>query len=269
MKIQTVITCYDYPSARVFDETNVDLIFLGDSVGTNVLGYQSELEVTMGDMLHHFKAVRRGVKNKALMVDLPYNTYATAEDAVANARQFSDRGADIVKLEGGAEIAPQVRALAEHGISVMGHIGFQPQMAKTEKRGVVGSNVDDALSLYDDACALKEAGAQYLNLECIPEMVAKEITERVGLPTIGIGSGKHCSGQVLVSTDLLGWYDMPYRFIKRYSRFADEATRAVNAWVQDVRDLSFPARNHGFRIPKDDLLAFRKAVANKSLSRTP
>ena len=267
--IQTIITCYDYPTARVFDETDVDVIFVGDSVGTNMLGYQSELEVTMSDMLHHFKAVRRGVKNKILMVDLPYNTYATKEDALKNTRVFSDRGANIVKLEGGREIAPQVETLTNEGIQVMGHIGFQPQLANKERRSVVGSRVDEAVALYQDACALRDAGARYLLFECIPEMVAKEITEIVGLPTIGIGSGKYCTGQVLVSTDLLGWYDMPYRFIKRYARFAEEAESAVNEWVREVRELEFPQRNHGFRIPKDELMAFREAIASKSPNSKP
>ncbi len=263
VKIRTVITCYDYPSARAFDESYVDMIFVGDSVGTNVLGYQSEIEVTMGDMLHHFKAVRRGVKNKPVMVDMPYGSYASIDLALENAALFWDRGADIIKIEGGESLAPTVSALTAGGVAIMGHIGFQPQLMSRTGHSVVGATADVALQLYRDAQALRDAGAKWLLLECVPEMVAKDITEAIGIPTIGIGSGKYCTGQVLVSTDLLGWYDLPLRFVKRYDRFAENARKAINRWVQEVVREEYPARNHGFRIRSEELAAFRKAIADK------
>jgi 3-methyl-2-oxobutanoate hydroxymethyltransferase len=256
----TMITCYDYPSARVFDQSEVDIIFVGDSVGTNVLGYRSELEVTMADMIHHLKAVRRGVTRKTLMVDLPYATYRSKNEALENAKALIGKGADIVKLEGGAETAPIVEALVGGGINVCGHLGFQPQVMKSDKRAVFGSLAGEAEKIYRDAQALEAAGVRYVVLECVPEMVAKIVTEAISVPTIGIGSGKYCSGQVLVSTDLLGWYDMPYRFVKRYENFAQRAVEAVNRFVTEVQSRKYPQRNHGFRIRADELSEFKKSI---------
>lgn len=256
----TILTCYDFPTARALDNSDVDIIFVGDSVGTNMLGYRSEMEVTLEDMIHHLKAVRKGVTSKTLMVDLPYKTYRTKTEAVRNATLMRSKGTDILKLEGGKEIAPIVRAVVEKKIPVMGHLGFQPQIAQTSKRSVVGALSDDAVRLYRDAVALEKAGVCAIVLECVPEMVAKEITERLSVPTIGIGSGRFTDGQVLVYADVVGWFNLPYRFIKRYDSFFERTINAANRFAADVQTAEYPQRNHGFRIQRQQLNAFKSAI---------
>ncbi len=256
----TMLTCYDYPTARAFENSDLDIVFVGDSVGTNMLGYRSELEVTLDDMVHHLKAVRKGVTTKILVVDLPYATYDTEADALKNARLMRSKGADIIKMEGGADIAPIVKAVVDAGIAVMGHIGFQPQIARTARRSVVGAISDEAVRLHDDAVALQQAGACSVVLECVPEMVAKEISERLRIPTIGIGSGKYTDGQVLVYADVVGWFNLPYRFVKRYDSFFERTVNAANKFTHDVATERYPQRNHGFRIKREQLDAFVEAV---------
>ncbi|MBD3421952.1 MAG: 3-methyl-2-oxobutanoate hydroxymethyltransferase [Chitinivibrionales bacterium] len=256
----TILTCYDFPTARALDSSDLDIIFVGDSVGTNVLGYRSEMEVTLEDMIHHLKAVRKGVTSKTLMVDLPYNTYRSKGEAVKNARLLKNKGANIVKLEGGAEIAAIAQAIVAAKIPTMGHIGFQPQIAQTAKRTVVGASAEDAVSLYEDARALQQSGVCAVVLECVPEMVAKEITDRLSVPTIGIGSGKYTDGQVLVYCDVVGWYNLPYRFVKRYDSFFERTITAANRFVQEVDHDLYPQRNHGFRIKADQLKSFKNSI---------
>ncbi|MBD3241307.1 MAG: 3-methyl-2-oxobutanoate hydroxymethyltransferase [Chitinivibrionales bacterium] len=259
----TMLTCYDYPTARALDNSDIDIVFVGDSVGTNMLGYRSELEVTLDDMVHHLKAVRKGVTSKVLVVDLPYATYDTETDALKNARLLHNKGADIIKMEGGANISGIVKTVVDAGIPVMGHIGFQPQIARTAERSVVGALSDDAVRLHDDAIALQKAGACAVVLECVPEMVAKEISERLRIPTIGIGSGKFTDGQVLVYADVVGWYNLPYRFIKRYDSFFERTVAAANRFAQDVITENYPQRNHGFRIKREQLDAFLETVNSR------
>ena len=188
----TMLTCYDYPTARAYDDSDIDSYLIGDSVGTNVLGYRSVHEVTLSDIIHHLKAVRRGVNSrKVIVADLPYQTYRSGEEAIANARELTGRGADVIKVEGGAEIAPVLQAMVADGLVVMGHVGFQPQILQGGKHSVVGALHEDAKRVFDDAAALQEAGACGVVVECVPEMVCKEITERLHIPTIGIGSGKY------------------------------------------------------------------------------
>lgn len=257
----TILTCYDFPTARAFDSSNIDVVFVGDSVGTNMLGYRSELEVTLEDMVHHLKAVRRGVTKKTLMVDLPYQTYETEEAGLANARLMKSKGADIVKLEGGKEIAGIVSAITGDGIPVMGHLGFQPQIARGSKRAVVGALSEEAVRLYEDARRLQEAGVCAITLECVPEDVAKIITEGIAVPTIGIGSGRYTDGQVLVYADIVGWFNMPFRFVRRYDRFYERTIDAANRFDEEVKTGQYPQRNHGFRIKNEQLQEFISAVS--------
>jgi 3-methyl-2-oxobutanoate hydroxymethyltransferase len=256
----TILTCYDFPTARAMDESQVDVIFVGDSVGTNMLGYRSELEVTLEDMVHHLKAVRRGVTQKTLMVDLPYQTYRTLEEGLENATMMRHKGADIVKVEGGKEIAPIVENIAGNGIPIMGHIGFQPQIAMGAQRTVVGATSEEALSLFEDALALQNAGVCGMVLECVPELVAKEITRRISVPTIGIGSGKYTDGQVLVYADVVGWYNMPYRFVRRYDKFYARTVDSANRFVEEVSSGAYPQRNHGFRIKSEQYNRFKEKI---------
>ena len=256
----SVLTCYDFPTARALDNSDIDIVFVGDSVGTNMLGYRSELEVTLEDMIHHLKAVRKGITRKTLMVDLPYQTYASPELGVQNARIMKAKGADIVKLEGGSEIAPVVSAIVADGIAVMGHLGFQPQIAGGARRAVVGALSEEATLILKDALHLEQAGVCGIVLECVPEDVAKVISERLRVPTIGIGSGKYTDGQVLVIPDVLGWFNMPYRFIRRYDQFFERTVQAANRFCAEVHSGEYPQRNHGFRIKAEQFEAFTAAI---------
>ncbi len=256
----TILTCYDFPTARALDTSEVDIVFVGDSVGTNILGYRSELEVTLEDMIHHLKAVRRGITHKTLMVDLPYQTYSTPEVGVRNAHIMKAKGADIVKIKGGREVSSVVTAIVAEGIAVMGHLGFQPQIAGRSKRAVVGALSEDAVRLYEDAVYLEHSGVCGIVLECVPEEVAKVVTERLKVPTIGIGSGKYTDGQVLVIPDVLGWFNMPYRFVRRYDQFFERTVQAANCYCEEVRTGEYPQRNHGFRIKADQFQAFSEVI---------
>lgn len=256
-----MLTCYDYPMAVLQDAAEVDIIFVGDSVGTNVLGYESPREVTMEDMLHHTRAVRRGVKDGLLVADMPYGSYDTPELGLKNARRFVSIGAEVVKLEGGREVSEVVRRIVDAGIPVMGHLGFTPQTAE-EGSPVVGATAKEAETLYRDALSLEEAGAGSLVLECVPERVSEVIAAALKIPTIGIGSGRTCDGQVLVLPDLLGLSGRELRFTKRYARLGSDATAAIGQYVQEVRERRFPEDRHRFRIKREELRAFRKAVGS-------
>jgi 3-methyl-2-oxobutanoate hydroxymethyltransferase len=232
-----VLTAYDYPTARLLDEAGVDLILVGDSLGMVVLGMQDTTEVTMAMMLHHAAAVRRGVKQAAIIVDLPSQSYNLPDQAVHNARRLVAAGADAVKLEGGVEVVEQVRAITAAGINYVGHIGMLPQSVRQEggykKKGRTD---EDAARLLKDALALEEAGAAAIVLESMVPAVAAQITRAVAVPTIGIGAGPSCDGQVLVTPDLLGafpWFKPP--FATAHANLAMETTRAVREWLASVK----------------------------------
>ena len=250
-----VLTCYDHPTAVFQDGAGVDVIFVGDSVGVNVLGYKSPQEVTIDDMRHHTRAVRRGVVDALLMADLPYRSYETPAQAVKNARQLTVAGAEVVKLEGGRPVIDQVRALVSEGIPVVGHVGYTPQ-TRTGKRPVFGDRAEDALAVLKDAHALASAGALAVVLECVPERVAEVVTDRVPIPTIGIGAGRVCDGQVLVAHDMLGMHNSRYRFVKAYADLEGAMQRAFAAYVQDVKNHRFPQDNHRFKIKSAELRRF-------------
>jgi 3-methyl-2-oxobutanoate hydroxymethyltransferase len=248
-----MVTCYDYPTAQIEDAAGIDIIFVGDSVGTNVLGYTAETEVTMEDMLHHLKAVRRGVQTAYLLVDLPFGAYATPQLALENARRLVAQGADGVKLEGGAEQVAVVQALVSDGLEVCGHIGFTPQTLGSKGR-VQGRSLAEGQALLRSALALEQAGVSLLVLELVNEPVSQLITQQLQIPTIGIGSGRFCDGQVLVSTDLLGISTVERKLMKRYERLRERSIEALTQFKQEVQQRLFPTEAHAFyKIALDDV----------------
>lgn len=256
-----MLTCYDYPTAVLEEEAGVDVIFVGDSVGTNILGYASEIEVTMEDMVHHLRAVRRGVKSAYLLVDLPYHSFQTPEQALQNARVFLRHGADGVKLEGGVEQADVIRALWAAGIDVCGHIGFTPQTLGSKGR-VQGKAFEQAKQLIESARALEEAGAFMLVLELVTEDVSRLITEQLHIPTIGIGSGRFCDGQVLVVTDVLGISPFTRKIAKRYQEYQALTVEAIRAYRNEVADRSFPAEANAFPTNAEELALLEQWLHN-------
>lgn len=246
-----MVTCYDHPTAQIEDEAGVDIIFVGDSVGTNVLGYASETEVTMEDMLHHLKAVRRGVKDAYLLVDLPCGAYQTPEMAVANAQRLLAHQPDGVKLEGGIEQVEVVRALVAQGIEVCGHLGFTPQTLGTKGR-VQGRSLEDGKALLRSALALEEAGLSMLVLELVSEPISQLITQHLHIPTIGIGSGRYCDGQVLVVTDLLGISPMERKMFKRYEHLRERSLEGLKHYTQEVQQRAFPSEANAFNKISDE-----------------
>ncbi len=251
----TMLTCYDYPTAVLQDEAGIDIVFVGDSVGTNVLGYQSEREVTMADMLHHLRAVRRGVQRAYLLCDLPYNAYATPALALQNAQTLLDHGADGVKLEGGREQVAAVQILVDHGIDVCGHIGYTPQTlsAVGKKAKVQGRTFERATALIDDALALEAAGLQMIVLELVPDQLSHLITQRLRIPTIGIGAGAQCDGQVLVINDVLGITPFQTRLSKHYQHYRTLTAEAVAAYKHEVEAQQFPAPENTWSMDEAEL----------------
>ncbi len=252
----TVLTCYDYPTACMQDEAGIDIIFVGDSVGTNILGYKSEMEVTMADMLHHLKAVRRGVTNAYLLIDMPYASDRNEKQAIANANLFLDNGADGVKLEGGTEKVPIVTALAEQEIEVCTHIGHNPQIHGT-KAATHGKTVSKAKELIQTASALADAGAKLIVLEKITEEISQIITDTLDIPTIGIGAGRYCDGQVLVINDVLG-IGTPFKHAKRYQDYNHLTFEAICQYKQEVQNGDFPTDANVAHIAADKLARVQK-----------
>jgi 3-methyl-2-oxobutanoate hydroxymethyltransferase len=252
----TMLTGYDYPTACLEDEAEIDIILVGDSVGTNVLGYASEREVTMADMVHHLKAVRRGVAQAYLLVDLPYQSYETPQLASDNAMTLLAHGADAVKLEGGVEQVETIRHLTAQGFSVCGHIGFTPQTLHHagRKARVQGRSFSQAITLLESAIALEQAGAQLLVLELIPEPLGKAITECLRIPTIGIGAGRFCDGQVLIIHDLLGLTPFHLRFVKRYQQSRELTLHAMTQYKHEVEHGLFPSGEMAFQMDEDERL---------------
>ena len=245
-----MLTAYDYSTAKLIDEAGVPLILVGDSLGMVVLGYGSTIPVTMDEMIHHTKAVVRGTKHALVIGDMPFMTYHTGvEDALRNAARFiQEGGAQAVKLEGGENVADKVKKLVECGIPVQGHIGLTPQSVhQLSGFKVVGKTPEAAVRLLNDAKALEEAGAFSIVLESVPASLSKLITERVGVPTIGIGAGPHCDGQVQVVSDLLGLFtDFVPKHAKQYARLCDTITSAVADYISEVQAGSFPTSKQSY-----------------------
>jgi 3-methyl-2-oxobutanoate hydroxymethyltransferase len=258
----TMLTGYDYPTACLEDQAGIDIILVGDSVGTNVLGYASEREVTMGDMVHHLKAVRRGVAQAYLLVDLPYQAYATPELAMENATTLLAHGADGVKLEGGIEQVETIRHLTTQGIHVCGHIGFTPQTLHHpgRKARIQGRSFSQATALLESAIAVEQAGAELLVLELIPEPLGKAISECLRIPTIGIGAGRFCDGQVLIIHDLLGLTPFHLRFVKRYQQSRELTLHAMTQYKHDVEQGLFPSDEMAFQMDEDERLKVEQWV---------
>ncbi|HCU79705.1 MAG TPA: 3-methyl-2-oxobutanoate hydroxymethyltransferase [Chloroflexi bacterium] len=246
------LTAYDYSLAKVLDASGVDLILVGDSLGMVVLGYETTLSVTMEEMLHHCKAVARGAKHSFLVGDMPFLSYQVdVHEAVRNAGRFlSEAGMNSVKVEGGVQISSTVQAIVRAGIPVMGHIGLMPQSVhKIGGYGVQGNTASKARILLEDALALEEAGCFAIVLESVPMRVARLITERLSIPTVGIGAGPGCDGQILVTYDLLGLFDsFTPKFVKQYANLREAITEAVEQYICDVRDSKFPCEAHSSSI---------------------
>jgi 3-methyl-2-oxobutanoate hydroxymethyltransferase len=249
-----MVTAYDAPTARVVDEAGVDMILVGDTLAMVVLGYDDTLHVTIDDMTHHIAAVAR-VKPKALVVgDLPWMSYhVSREETVRNAAALVRAGAGAVKLEGGQKRLDAVHAILDAEIPVMGHVGLTPQSIHAFGGfRVQGKTLDAARRIVDDAVALAEAGCFAVVLECVPDAVARLVTDAVRVPTIGIGAGRHCDGQVLVYHDLLGLQDwLRPKFVRRYANLHAEATAAVARFAADVRDGSFPSSEETYHAADD------------------
>jgi 3-methyl-2-oxobutanoate hydroxymethyltransferase len=238
-----MLTAYDFPTARLLDEAGIPLILVGDSVGEVVLGYESTVRVSMTEMLHHTRAVVRGTQRALVIGDMPFLSYATTDEALTNAGRFlRDAGAQAVKVEGGVRSARIIESLVRAGIPVQGHIGWTPQAkyAMGGKVRVQGKTVDRARSMLADALAVQESGAFSIVLELVPEQLAAAITERLRIPTIGIGAGPHCSGQVQVVTDLLGLGSFIPRHARPYAHLRETILEAARAYAGDVASGSFP-----------------------------
>jgi len=252
----SMVTAYDYPTAKLADEAGIDIILVGDSVGMVVLGYKSTVPVTMDEMIHHCKAVVRAVNRAMVVGDMPYLSYQiSVEQAVRNAgRMVKEAGVDAIKLEGGKEMAPAVKAIVERiGVPVMGHIGLTPQRAAISGGyKLQGKDAETAKAIIDDALALEEAGAFCVLFEFTTAEVAKIITEKLKVPTIGIGCGPHCDGQVLVLHDLLGFYETAPKFSKQYAHLRQIILDALRTYSGEVKAQKFPAEEHTFHMPPEE-----------------
>ncbi|HNY50538.1 MAG TPA: 3-methyl-2-oxobutanoate hydroxymethyltransferase [Smithella sp.] len=246
-----MLTAYDFAISSIMDECDIDIILVGDSLGNVVLGYDTTLPVTMEDMLHHTKAVARGAQNALIVADMPFLSYQVSEqEAVRNAGRFlQEANAQSVKLEGGREFAETVRKITLSGIPVMAHLGLTPQsIHQLGGYKVQGKKEDAARKIIEDAKILEDAGAFSVVLECIPEGLAEEITNSLNIPTIGIGAGVHCDGQVLVINDLLGINErFTPKFVKKYANLNSEIKKAVKNYIGEVKHGNFPDSEHSFK----------------------
>jgi len=248
----SMLTAYDYTTARLLDEAGVNTILVGDSLGNVILGYEDTISVTVEDMIHHSAAVARGAKNALVVTDLPFMSYQTSVyDAVVNAGRLMKEGrAGAVKLEGGKEVCPQIKAIVSAGVPVVAHLGLTPQSINTFGGfKVQGKTEAAAKKLIEDAKAVEEAGAFLLVLECVPAKLAKLVTESINIPTIGIGAGAGCDGQVLVIYDMLGMFsDFKPKFVKHFANAGDVIREAVKTYIAEIDDGTFPAEEHCYKI---------------------
>jgi len=251
----TMLTAYDYSTAKLIDEAGVDSILVGDSLGNVILGYEDTLSVTMEDMIHHGAAVSRGAKEALVVIDMPFMSYQTSVyDAVVNAGRLMKEGrAQAVKLEGGKEVCPQIKAITEAGIPVVAHIGLTPQHINAFGGfKVQGKSEAAAKKFIEDALAVEEAGAFAVVFECVPEKLATLATEKLSIPTIGIGAGAGCDGQVLVYADMLGMFsDFTPKFVKRYAETGKIMTEAFKGYISEVKAGTYPEAKHTYAINDD------------------
>ncbi len=265
-----MVTAYDAPGARVADEAAVDLILVGDSLAMVVLGYDDTLHVTVDDMVHHTAAVARAKPRPMVVADLPWMSYHTGTaDAVRNAARLVRAGAKAVKVEGGRKRVPVIEAILDAEIPVMGHLGLTPQSVNALGGfRVQGKDLEGVRRLLDDARALEAAGCFAIVLEAVPDVVGQMLTDSVGIPTIGIGAGPHCDGQVLVYHDLLGIDDArPAKFVRRYASLQRDAVQALRSWAQDVRSGSFPSDSESYHLASTTDI--REALGSHSFDTRP
>ena len=250
-----MLTAYDYSTASLLDAAGINGILVGDSLGNVILGYEDTISVTMEDMIHHGAAVARGAKNALVVVDMPFMSYqGSVYDALKNAGRLMKEGrANAVKLEGGAEVVPQIEAIVQAGIPVMGHLGLTPQSINAfGGYKVQGKDEAAAQKLLDDAKAIAEAGVFAIVLECVPSALAKKVTEAVPVPTIGIGAGADCDGQILVYQDMLGMFsDFTPKFVKRYANIGEAMKAAFKGYIDEVGEGVFPTAEHGYGISNE------------------
>jgi len=251
-----VVTCYDYPTASWGEEAGVDVVFVGDSLGTNILGYKRESEVTMDDMVHHLKAVRRGVRQAYLLVDMPFGSAESENAALENGLRLASFGADGIKLEGFKPEA--VAALSARGLEVWAHLGLNPQIH--ENRNLQAKTAETAHELVVHAIELEKVGADFLVIEAVPDEVAEVVARKLRIPTIGIAASPHTDGQVLVITDLLGGNDLNLRHVKRYSESKAEGVQAIRSYVDDVKAGRFPSESHVAHMRVGELERFRQVL---------
>jgi 3-methyl-2-oxobutanoate hydroxymethyltransferase len=267
----TCLTAYDYATARLQDQAGVEMILVGDSLAQTMLGYDNTLSVTVDEMLHHVKAVRRGVKNALLLADMPYGSYhADPTDALRNATRFvKEAGAEVVKIEGGEKRADLIRRIVDAEIPVAGHIGLTPQSVNVMGGyKVQGKNLGGIEQLMRDAIALDRAGVACLYLEGIPREVAAMITAEVGTPTIGIGAGPDCDGQVLVFHDIVNLtFGPPAKFVRRYADATAVITEAVQAFCADVKSHQYPSDAESYHLPKETKAALDTVLERKQAMR--
>lgn len=248
----TMLTAYDYSTAKLIDAAGVNAILVGDSLGNTMLGYEDTISVTMEDMIHHGAAVARGTKDTMVVIDMPFMSYQTGtHDALVNAGRLMKEGrANAVKLEGGAAVCPQIKAITDAGIPVMAHLGLTPQSVNAfGGNRVQGKSEEAARQILEDALRVQDAGAFSVVLECIPAKLASLITDKLQIPTIGIGAGNGCDGQVLVYQDMLGMFpDYTPKFAKKFADVGNIMKEAFTAYIKEVSDGTYPAQEHTFKI---------------------
>lgn len=253
----TMLTAYDYSMAKLIDEAGINSILVGDSLGNVILGYEDTISVTIEDMIHHTAAVARGAKNAFIIADMPFMSYQTSVyDAMVNAGRLMKEGrANAVKLEGGATVCPQIKAIVEASIPVVAHLGLTPQSVNAFGGfKVQGKSEAAAKKLIEDAKAIEKAGACMVVLECVPAALAKLVTESISIPTIGIGAGNECDGQVLVYQDMLGMFsDFTPKFAKRFANVGEIMKEAFGAYIKEVKAQEFPAKEHVYGIDEEVL----------------
>ncbi|WP_295353766.1 3-methyl-2-oxobutanoate hydroxymethyltransferase [Succinivibrio sp.] len=253
----SMLTCYDYTTAKIVNSSNVDAVLVGDSLGNVMLGYEDTLSVTMEDMITFGHAVARGCKDKLVVIDMPFMSYqVSVEQAITNAGRLLKEGrGNAVKLEGGKKVAEHIRAITNAGIPVMAHIGMTPQSVNAfGGNKVQGKTELAAKMLIEDALAVQEAGAFSVVLECVPAKLAKIVTEKLSIPTIGIGAGPDCDGQILVYQDMLGMYkDFSPKFVKHFGNVGDQILEAFNKYDSEVKNSAFPSEEHCFKIDDEVL----------------
>ncbi|PPA71241.1 3-methyl-2-oxobutanoate hydroxymethyltransferase [Jeotgalibacillus proteolyticus] len=255
----TMITAYDYPAAKIAEQSGIDMILVGDSLGMVVLGYDSTVPVTLEDMIHHTKAVKRGAADTFIVVDMPFMTYhlSKAETLKAAARLLQETGAHAVKVEGAKEVIPMIQSLTDAGVPVMAHLGLTPQSA-----GVLGGyrvqarTAQKGIQLLSDAQECQNAGAFALVLECIPQQLTEQVSDKLFIPTIGIGAGKQADGQVLVYHDAVGYGDHRLaKFVKQYTNVYPAIGDALDQYIREVKSGTFPAEEHSFNMKEEERIA--------------